>query len=105
MLQDATTKTIDAGQSAYMTLTTVQHEVGISRGTLKKYLAYWERKAYEYHNSEHFISPNAVWEPLLPDCGDWGCCWRTGGLHGTASVPASRYGHGICVCAAPDPHA
>ncbi len=41
MLQDATTKTIDAGQSAYMTLTTVQHEVGISRGTLKKYLAYW----------------------------------------------------------------
>jgi hypothetical protein len=41
MLQDATTRTIDAGQSAYMTLITVQHEVGISRGTLKKYLAYW----------------------------------------------------------------
>jgi hypothetical protein len=29
MLQDATTKAIDAGQSASMTLTTVQHEVGI----------------------------------------------------------------------------
>ena len=40
MLQDATTKMIDAGQSAYMTLTTVQHEAGISRGTLKKCLAY-----------------------------------------------------------------
>jgi response regulator of citrate/malate metabolism len=48
MLQDATTKTIDAGQSAYMTITTVQHEVGIGRGTLNKYLAYWALSRFAF---------------------------------------------------------
>ena len=39
MPQDATTQTIDTEQSEYVTLLAVQQEVGISRGTLKKYLA------------------------------------------------------------------
>jgi hypothetical protein len=30
----------DPASSAYVTLLAVQHEVGLSRGTLKKYLAY-----------------------------------------------------------------
>ena len=40
MQQDKTTQIIDPGPSAYVTLLAVQREVGISRGTLKKYLTY-----------------------------------------------------------------
>ncbi|GAC1566521.1 MAG: hypothetical protein NVS3B14_09530 [Ktedonobacteraceae bacterium] len=40
MQQDMTTRMIDPGPSAYVTLLAVQREVDISRGTLKKYLTY-----------------------------------------------------------------
>ena len=40
MQQDTTTQMIDPEPSAYLTLLAVQREVGISRGTLKKYLTY-----------------------------------------------------------------
>jgi hypothetical protein len=40
MQQDTTTQMIDAEPSAYVTLIEVQCEVGVSRGTLKKYLTY-----------------------------------------------------------------
>jgi hypothetical protein len=40
MQEDATKEPIDVEQGAYVTLLTVQQEVGITRGTLKKYLAY-----------------------------------------------------------------
>ena len=39
MQQDATTYIIDPEPSTYVALLTVQREVGVSRGTLKKYLA------------------------------------------------------------------
>lgn len=39
MPQDVTKEPIDADQGAYVTLLTVQQEVGITRGILKKYLA------------------------------------------------------------------
>ena len=40
MQQDTTTQMINSEPSAYVTLLAVQREVGISRGTLKKYLTY-----------------------------------------------------------------
>ncbi|HEV2654163.1 MAG TPA: hypothetical protein VGT82_04365 [Ktedonobacteraceae bacterium] len=40
MQQDTTTQMIDAEPSAYVTLLAAQREVGVSRGTLKKYLTY-----------------------------------------------------------------
>ena len=40
MQQDTTTQMLDPESSAYVTLLVVQREVGISRGTLKKYLTY-----------------------------------------------------------------
>ena len=40
MQQDTTPQMIDPEPSAYLTLLAVQREVGISRGTLKKYLTY-----------------------------------------------------------------
>ena len=40
MQQDTTTHMIDPEPSTYVTLLTVQREVGVSRGTLKKYLTY-----------------------------------------------------------------
>jgi len=40
MQQDTTSRMIDPEPSAYVTLLIVQGEVGISRGTLKKYLTY-----------------------------------------------------------------
>ena len=40
MQQDTTTYMNDPERSAYVTLLAVQREVGISRGTLKKYLTY-----------------------------------------------------------------
>jgi hypothetical protein len=40
MPQDATKVPLDAEQGASVSLLTVQQEVGITRGTLKKYLAY-----------------------------------------------------------------
>ncbi|HEX3640523.1 MAG TPA: hypothetical protein VHV10_04480, partial [Ktedonobacteraceae bacterium] len=40
MPQDLITQIIDTGQSAYMALLFVPYEIGITRGTLKKYLTY-----------------------------------------------------------------
>ncbi len=40
MQQDTTAQLIDPETSAYVTLLAMQREVGISRGTLKKYLIY-----------------------------------------------------------------
>jgi hypothetical protein len=40
MQQDTSTQIIDAESSAYVTLLVVQREVGVSCGTLKKYLTY-----------------------------------------------------------------
>ena len=40
MQQDTTAQMIDPEPPAYVTLLAVQREVGISRGTLKKYLTY-----------------------------------------------------------------
>ncbi len=40
MSQHARNQPIDAEQEEYVTLLAVQQEVGITRGTLKKYLAY-----------------------------------------------------------------
>jgi hypothetical protein len=40
MQQDTPPRSIDAEPPAYVTLLAVQREVGISRGTLKKYLTY-----------------------------------------------------------------
>lgn len=40
MQQDTTTQDIDQEPSTHMTLLAAQHEVGVSRGTLKKYLTY-----------------------------------------------------------------
>ena len=40
MQQDATTYIIDPEPPAYVALLSVQREVGVSRGTLKKYLSY-----------------------------------------------------------------
>ena len=40
MLQDTQTETIDAERSAYVTPTAAQHEVSITGGALKKYLAF-----------------------------------------------------------------
>lgn len=40
MQQDTTTQIIDSEPSAYVTLLAVQRKVGVSRGTLKKYLTY-----------------------------------------------------------------
>ncbi|GAC1347638.1 MAG: hypothetical protein NVSMB27_13500 [Ktedonobacteraceae bacterium] len=40
MQQDTSTQITNPEQSAYVTLLTVQCEIGITRGTLKKYLTY-----------------------------------------------------------------
>lgn len=40
MLEDATRSSSDAEPQEYVTLLAVQQEVGITRGTLKKYLAF-----------------------------------------------------------------
>ncbi len=40
MQQDTTTQGIDQGPSTHLTLLAAQREVGVSRGTLKKYLTY-----------------------------------------------------------------
>jgi len=40
MQQDTTAQIIDPEPSAYVTLLTVQREVSVSRGTLRKYLSY-----------------------------------------------------------------
>lgn len=49
MPQDATTQAIDTQQGEYVTLLAVQQEVGITRGTLKKYLTFLSIEPICFH--------------------------------------------------------
>ncbi len=49
MLRDTTTQMIDTGRLAYVTILAVQHEVGISRGTLRKYPTYLGIESFCFH--------------------------------------------------------
>jgi hypothetical protein len=49
MQQDTTTQMIDSEPSAYVTLLAVQREVGVSRGTLRKYLSYLDIEPICFH--------------------------------------------------------
>ena len=49
MQQDNTAQSSDPEDATYVTLLTVQREVGITRGTLKKYLAYLEIEPICFH--------------------------------------------------------
>jgi hypothetical protein len=62
MPQYATKEPIGAEQGAYMTLLTVQQEVGITRGTLKKYLAILHIEPVCFHISTRslYISRDAM---------------------------------------------
>src|SRR5579875_867467 len=84
MRADTPPDMIDAGTSASVTLTTVQHEVGMRRGTLGH--------------------PLAFRSPIVSSCGDRGFGWRAGSLHPPAGPSARDHGHGVCVGATPGPY-
>ena len=56
MQQDLITQIIDTGQSAYVALLFVPCEIGITRGTLKKYLTYLGIEPICFHISTRRLS-------------------------------------------------
>jgi hypothetical protein len=68
MQQDTTTQMIDPEPSVYVTLLAVQLEVGITRGTLKKYLTYLSIEPICFHITTRnlYISREAMAQVKRP---------------------------------------